>query len=266
MAGNTSSAVRQQRREAPDSLDYFPTPPFATRALCEFLEQQLGELGELEAWEPAAGGLHMARPLLEAFKSVRASDVFAYDDETSGCALELELIDFTLTGATEPDVDLIATNPPFVLACEFIETALQKARLGVAMLVRTSFIEGEERLDELFEKCPPTFALQFSERVVMLKGRLVRKGAVDWGASAEVWEKARAKGKEPTASTATSYAWLIWLRADRRDAGSAWDNDTRLRWIRRAIDRLERPGDYPAPAIEVLPPPADGLFAVELAA
>lgn len=255
MVGNTSSAVRQQRREAPDALDYFPTPPFATRALCEFLEQQLGKLGELTAWEPAAGELHMVRPLREFFASVRASDVFAYVDE-------LELIDFTITGSTEPDVDLIATNPPFVLAQEFIETALQKARLGVAMLVRSAFLEGEGRLDELFLQTPPTFVLQFAERVVMLKGRLVRKGAVDWGATAETREKARAKGKEPTASTATSYAWLLWLRDD----AGAWSADTRLRWIRPAFERLERPGDYPTPPIAVLPPPADGLFAERAAA
>jgi len=259
MSANRSSAVMQQRRDPPDALDYFPTPPFATRALCEFLEVELGSLADLKAWEPAAGEMHMARPLAEFFAEVRASDVFPY-------LPELELLDFTVTGSTEPDVDLIATNPPFVLAQEFIETALQKARLGVAMLVRTSFLEGEERLDEIFERNPPTYALQFSERVVMLKGRLVRKGSVDWGASEEAKAKAEAKGKEVKASTATSYCWLVWLRSDRRDPASAWDCDTRLRWIRKAFDRLERQGDYPAAPIAVLPPPADGLFATELAA
>jgi len=144
----------QQRAEAPDSLDYFPTPPFATRALCEFLERELGPLTHLSAWEPAAGEMHMARPLQEYFGDVRASDVFPY-------LPELELIDFTLTGRAEPAVDLIATNPPFVLAREFIETALQKARLAVAMLVRTSFLEGQERHAELFAQTPPSFVLQF---------------------------------------------------------------------------------------------------------
>jgi len=250
MAANRSSAVMQQRREPPDALDYFPTPPFATRALCEFLQVELGDLGELTAWEPAAGEMHMARPLGEYFASVRASDVFPYLPE-----LELELIDFTFTGATEPDVDLIATNPPFVLAEEFIATALRKARRGVAMLVRTSFLESEGRHVELFTKTPPTYVLQFVERVVMLKGRLVRKGAVDPGA-AEVGRRA---------SSATSYCWLVWLKVDRADA-EAWDCDTRLRWIAPSFERLEREGDYPTPTIEVLAPPADGLFGTELAA
>ena len=33
---NTSSSVMQQRSEPQDSLDDFPTPPWATRALCEY--------------------------------------------------------------------------------------------------------------------------------------------------------------------------------------------------------------------------------------
>jgi len=240
MAANRSSAVMQQRREPPDALDYFPTPPFATRALCEFLQVELGDLGKLKAWEPAAGEMHMARPLAEHFGSVRSSDVFPY-------LPELELIDFTVTGSTEPDVDLIATNPPFVLAEEFIATALHKARRGVAMLVRTSFLESEGRHVELFTRTPPTYVLQFVERVVMLKGRLVRKGTPD----------AANEGKR--ASSATSYCWLVWLKVDRAEA-EGWDCDTRLRWIPVSFDRLERAGDYPEPPIEILPPPADGLF------
>lgn len=34
MAQNRSHAVMSQRVEAHDSLDHFPTPPWATRALC----------------------------------------------------------------------------------------------------------------------------------------------------------------------------------------------------------------------------------------
>lgn len=34
---NTSHAVMAQRIEAKDSPDDFPTPPWATRALCEYI-------------------------------------------------------------------------------------------------------------------------------------------------------------------------------------------------------------------------------------
>jgi len=40
---NTSHAVMAQRVEPHDSLDFFPTPPWATRALCEWIADRVGE-------------------------------------------------------------------------------------------------------------------------------------------------------------------------------------------------------------------------------
>jgi hypothetical protein len=37
-----AGAVMAQRREPPDALDYFPTPPWATRALFEHVLPALG--------------------------------------------------------------------------------------------------------------------------------------------------------------------------------------------------------------------------------
>jgi hypothetical protein len=77
MSQNRSPAVMAQRIEAPDSLDFFPTPPFATRALLEHIV--IGRLWHREAlksqscWEPACGLGHMSRPLAEYFGSVRSS-------------------------------------------------------------------------------------------------------------------------------------------------------------------------------------------------
>lgn len=224
---NRSPAVMQRRRVAPDSLDYFPTPPFATRALCEFLLAQGEAIGEQRVWEPACGELHMARPLGEYFGSVRASDVHDYGGH--------ELLDFTFTAESEPSADWVISNPPFRLAELFIATGLRLARRGVAMLVRSAFLEAEGRHDRLFSVTPPSFVLQFVERVCMLEGRLVRLGDVDPFA-----EKPGTK-----AATATSYCWLVW----RQGAGG----DTRLRWLANCR-RLERPGDYPeypAPSIEL---------------
>lgn len=234
MAGqNRSSAVMQQRQVAPDSLDYFPTPPWATRALCEFLAGEVGYLGALSCWEPACGELHMARPLGEYFGQLRASDVHRYADDH-------DVLDFALTGRTEPAVDWVITNPPFKLALDFIETASIVARQGFAMLVRSAFLEGADRWRQLWSKNPPSYVLQFVERVVMLEGRLVQAGAVD-----------PFTDDERKASTATSYVWLVWIDGEP---------ETKLRWIAPCRQHLERPGDYPAYAAEVLPPPADGLF------
>jgi hypothetical protein len=225
MSANRSTAVMQRRKVAPDSLNYFPTPPFATRALCEWLAGALGDLSNLSVWEPGCGELHMARPLAESFATVRASDVHRYSPDH-------ELMDFVMFGPEEPPADFVITNPPFQLAQAFIETGLKVARRGVAMLVRSAFLEGGGRYTDLWSISPPSDVLQFCERVVMLEGRLIRSGALDPFA-----EKAGNK-----ATTATSYVWLVWLKAEDHFPG---DRETRFHWIAPCRERLERPGDYP---------------------
>jgi len=236
VSANRSTAVMQRRRVAPDSLDYFPTPPFATRALCEFLEAQGIELSELVCWEPACGEGHMVRPLEEYFGDVIATDVHRYGDHH-------DLFDFTLCammGHGEEQPDFVITNPPFRLGEEFIAAASAVAKRGFAMLARSAFLEGGERYQRIWSTNPPSFVLQFCERVVMLEGRLVRRGATD--------PQAEDGGK---AASATAYCWLVWLDGEP---------DSRIRWIAPCMERLERPGDYPDYAPEVLPPSADGLF------
>jgi hypothetical protein len=208
MSQNISSAVMAQRREPHDSLDFFPTPLWATRALCEFLGRQHTE--HLDCWEPACGGGHMARPLREYFKHVYATDVCDYGFGS--------LDDFLLPRpGGHMRFDWIVTNPPFRLAQEFAETALHLAMKGVALLVRTQFLESRERYEKLFSKTPPTWVLQFSERVTLLKGRLFDPETDD--------------------RSATAYCWMIWQLP-------YFNCGTRLSWIAPCRSRLERPEDY----------------------
>lgn len=208
MGQNRSHAVMAQRAEPHDSLDFFPTPPWATRALCEWLEREAGPLDSLSCWEPAAGAGDMARPLREYFAGVFASDVY---DRDGIDAVE----DFLFPEPRWNGWDWIITNPPFRLGQQFAETAIRRARSGVAVLVRTAFLESAARFDGLFGPLPPSDILQFVERVPMFKGHLDANG-----------------------STATAYCWLVW----RQDAPLA---STRFRWIAPCRKRLERPGDYP---------------------
>lgn len=64
-------AVRASRSEPDDSLDFFPTPPWATRALVE----QLGEwkFRRSSIWDPACGAGHMVRALKDATGKGRES-------------------------------------------------------------------------------------------------------------------------------------------------------------------------------------------------
>lgn len=207
MTQNRSSAVMQSRAEPHDSLDDFPTPPWATRALCERLHDTSPPWG-LTVREPAANRGYMARPLAEYFTRVQASDIHDY-----GVGFD---VDDYLFGPDPTPVDWTITNPPFRLAEQFIERALRTSAAGVAMIVRVAFLEGQGRHERLFSRCPPSAILQFTERVVMHRGRVTADG-----------------------STATAYAWLVWdrlfgqlVRAPQFD------------WIAPCRKRLERPGDY----------------------
>lgn len=205
MAQNTTSAVMQSRHEARGSLDDFPTPPWATRALCEWLKNsQSRTLDMFSCREPAANRGHMVAPLREYFASVDAADVHDY-----GAGFPVS--DY-LFGPLPERVDWTITNPPFKLAEQFIQRALDSSRQGVAVIVRAAFLEGIGRFERLYSKSPPSHVLQFTERVVMHKGRLAPEG-----------------------STATAYAWLVWMGGQH----------TQLGWIPPCRRRLERDGDYP---------------------
>ncbi|MDF2141229.1 hypothetical protein [Paenirhodobacter sp. CAU 1674] len=205
MTQNTSPAVMAQRREAHDSLDDFPTPPWATRALCEWIvRRSIDKLTGMTAREPAANRGHMVRPLQEYFGSVEAADVHDYG---AGYAVQ----DY-LFGPAPSLVDWTITNPPFRLAEQFIDRALETSKVGVAVIVRTAFLEGVGRYERLFRNLAPTDVLQFSERVVMHRGKLSPKG-----------------------STATAYCWLVWH----------YDHPgSQMHWLPPCRKFLEVPEDY----------------------
>lgn len=204
MSQNTSHAVMSQRVEAHDSLDHFPTPPWATRALCEWLIGHSGKsLKSSSVWEPACAEGHMSLPLAEYFREVYSSDVCDY-----GFGQRADFLFPPIFRA-----DWIITNPPFRLGEQFAQTAIKRAGCGVALLVRTAFLESADRFHSLYSVSPPLHILQFVERVPMFKGRLDRHG-----------------------STATSYCWLVWRR-------NAWDS-TRFHWLAPCRKRLERDSDY----------------------
>lgn len=218
-----AGAVMAERRDPLDALDYFPTPPWATRALLTHVLPPLDvPIADSSVWEPAAGRGHMADVLGEAFDTVYASDVFDYG-RGYACA---SFVGGVFDRARCPFVpDWVITNPPFHLAEAFAQRALSEARRGVALFVRTAWLESIGRYQNLFSKTPPTVVALFVERVALVKGR---------------WD--------PEASTATSYCWAVW---DRAHAGS-----TRLAWIPPGCrQRLSRPDDRRRFAPETLAPP-----------
>lgn len=201
---NTSHAVMSQRAEARESVDNFPTPPWATRALLEHVISR--DVATKTCLEPACGAGHMSKVLKEYFGEVESSDIASY-----GYGAVRDFLQFPFAPKS---VDWVITNPPFRLAEEFVLQALTVAREGVCMLTRTVFIESVGRYNRLFSQCRPLYFAQFSERVPMVKGRL-----------------------DPKASTATGYCWLVWdAKAPRRT--------TEVVWIPPCRKNLERCNDY----------------------
>lgn len=197
MSQNTSSAVMQQRKEPHNSLDDYPTPPWATRALCEWLAERGYVRGVVR--EPAANRGHMVHPLAEYFDKVEPSDIHDY-----GYGFPQQ--DY-LFGPLPSTVDWTITNPPFRLAQQFIERMIETSRVGCAVIVRSAFMEGIGRYNELFSQ-------PLTERVVMHKGKLTATG-----------------------SSATAYSWVIWTTSKPKFG-------TEFGWIPPCRKRLEKSDDY----------------------
>lgn len=208
MPQNTSHAVMSQRHEPADSLDDFPTPPWATRALCEKILLMSPRQKRWDCWEPACNRGYMSKVLEEYFSKVHSTDVHDYGYG--------KVYDFIAPCAAGARVAWIITNPPFKYADQFMAEALRHARRGVAMLVRTSALEGIKRYEKIYKIHPPSTVAQFVERVPMVKGRIDKK-----------------------ASTATSYCWLVWDTLNPSPAKT-----TELVWIEPCRKFLEKEGDY----------------------
>jgi hypothetical protein len=204
---NGARAVMGSRVEPKDSLDYFPTPPWATRALAERVLPHLG-IGRLRSVrEPAAGEGHMAEVLKEYADIVHASDLGHYGYCDGG-------IDFLDKTVAAPQVDWIITNPPTTRSAvlAFTLRALELAP-NVAIFARLQWLETVDRYHKLFRPHPPTLVAVFTERVPLHKSVWVVNG-----------------------STATAYCWLVWVKGM---------SPRPLFWIPDGCRKgLTKPGDY----------------------
>ena len=203
------------RRQLYLDLNYFPTPPWATRALMEYVipffdggrvTAEAEPAAPLTCWEPAAGEGHMAAVLGEYFDDVYRSDVHDHGGLHAVGSFVGDGLALDVVPSPCPSPDWIITNPPFEHALEFALRALDVAHTGVALLVRTAWLESETRYLRLFRDRPPSIIAQFAERVPMHLG---------------VWR--------PDGGTATAYAWVVW-------EGSPLD--TRFEWIPYGCKKL----------------------------
>lgn len=195
------------RVSPPSDADHYRTPPWATRALCEFLRGFLLEdLATLDVRDPACGRCDMARPLGEFFRSVEASDLHDY-----GAGAVADYLTAPLT-----EIDGTICNTPFGgRELPFWDRAMRSSRVLVALFWPSRYTEGVRRYQCAFADNPPTVILHFAERVPLRKDTLLRK-----------------------AKTKTAYSWFLWVKDIPPALGQ------RVAWIPPARDHLERWGDY----------------------
>ncbi|XKM42008.1 SAM-dependent DNA methyltransferase [Rhizobium ruizarguesonis] len=216
--------VMESRVLAKGSLEYFPTPPWATRAVIkEVLQAGLHfDLRSKRVRDPCAGGGHMSAPLGEIFAAVDVADwgvnpeIRDFLEETPQRLIE--------DGHQLPD--WIFINPPFEQAVHFVLRALEIATEGVAVFCRLGWLSSQSRYDRLFGWNAPAYVCPFSERVSLIQG---------------AWD--------PDTSSATDYAWYIWIKdhfpSEARPRSTVWHLQPGMqeRYTRLSDMDLATPGE-----------------------
>lgn len=133
--------------------DFYPTPWEATAALCEWMAKE--GLGDgVTVWEPACGDGRMVKVLKEYGYSVYGTDI-----QTGNDFLKAKDLPKTVANA---DNLWIITNPPFILAEEFIRKAKRFGK-PFAMLLKCQYWHSAKRLN-LFHEIPPSQILPLTWR------------------------------------------------------------------------------------------------------
>ncbi len=191
-----------ERRLAPrKDADWWITPAWTVEALAA-RENLPGPI-----WEPACGDGAMA----EALRRVTGQQVIGTDlhDRADGrydagrdFLLERDLPEIDGTKARA-----IVTNPPFNLASHFVRKALALDPDIIALFLRLSFLEGQDRASTIFRVNPPARVWVFARRVTLLHGSLKAEGRTE--APADM------RG-------AMSFAWFVWQRHHRSGPTIGW--------------------------------------------
>jgi len=184
MAGNNSVS-----RKLNDGIDFYPTPPWATKALLD------REKFEGLIWEPACGDGMMSK-VIEKY----------YPDKVESTELRTD------GGYGQGDVDFlrskkkyqnnIITNPPFCIAQKFIEHGKQLVNKKIAMLLRTAFLESKGRYNMFQDKEFPLATMyQFVERVQFAPNKIELTGGL------------------------FSFAWFVWEKSYKGNPVIKWIDD-----------------------------------------
>lgn len=164
-----------------ETNDYYATHPSTIDALKKKIDLPHRIL------EPACGEGHLSIRLEQLGHEVYSSDLI---DRGYGYVQDF----FAMTEPPFEGDFAIVTNPPFGKSLPFVKHALKIVPDGsmVCMFLRTLFVEGKKRYNELFVTTPPHRILQFVERAMCAKSG--------------DFERRKREG------TAMSFAWFVWIK------------------------------------------------------
>lgn len=179
-ASNHSETERQKN-------DYYATEPLAVELLLA------KEKFSRRVLEPACGEGHISKVLKRHGYDVISSDVIDY-----GFGGVQNFFNISSWGGD------IITNPPYKLAKEFVQHALEIIPAGrrVAMFLKLTFLESKER-QSLFKENPPRFVYVAVKRLQCAKNGDFEKFGAGVG-------------------TAICYAWFIWEKGFKGEPVIRW--------------------------------------------
>ena len=143
-------------KESRETNDYYATHPDALKIFLNKLNEDNLTLSK-DIWECAVGGGHLAKVLIEKGFNVRCTDIVYRGFPKT------EIKDFL--SETEIWNGDILTNPPFILAEQFVEKGMSLLEKGkkLILFLKVQFLESKRR-KLLFEKYPPKYIYLNSER------------------------------------------------------------------------------------------------------
>jgi len=174
-----TAIVKSYKKWERKAADLYPTPVDAVESIMPLIDA----LDIKTVWEPACGDGRLARVLEYHGIQVFSSDIREYSGYGVGP------LDF-LNDAYADDVgeiDAIITNPPFSLAREFVEKALEIAPI-VIMLVKQNYWNTKGRVG-FFRASQPNMFLPVTWRLAFLKEE---------------------RGNSPLMDC----AWCVWIRGN----------------------------------------------------
>lgn len=177
LAGDSTTRDRAEN-------DYYATPFESTKAILK--REMLGST----ILEPACGEGHIGKVVKDYYPNseITLCDLIQRDDKfnlgiTGG-------VDF-LTAEFGRKFDTVITNPPYALAKDFVEKALDVSTNKVLMFLKIQFLEGQSR-KKFFQGSPLKYVYVFSERQ-----NPMRNG------------NDRDENGKPWSST-MCFAWFVW--------------------------------------------------------